>query len=528
MTQRPDFIPTLEQEAIRGAAQQRSGSVMVEAGAGCAKTSTLELAAGQIRVPALALAFNKRIATDMQGSVPSSFSVKTMNGLGQSAWARVISGASIRLDDRKLGKLVSEVARQRRVELSSEQWDGLRQLTSKAMSSGLVPSSDPHGESTLVEDTKEGWRQVAEPLDLSPDDFELVWELAREVLVEDIRLAREGVISFDDQIYCSTMLGGRFPQFPVVFVDEDQDLSPLNIRMVGQAIRPDGRLFAVGDKRQAIYAWRGAAGDSAERLRSLMPLDSWKDYPLMTTFRCPKVVVERQQSHVPLFRAWHTNPEGRVYQLPLYSSDENQQGWDWGGLTKLLPSQVSPLAVLCRNNAPLLSLAFKLLRRGIGCQMLGRDIGKGLQVLAKRILPEDGTPAESCAGRIEEWKQHEWSLARANNSSEAKIESVLDRAECLQAVLQSTECRDAGGLRQMLAKLFSRESDLITLSSIHRAKGLEWDSVVHLDPWRIGLAAKRARARGDLVQVEQEANLRYVAETRTKHTLVLANLENFR
>ena len=49
------------------------------------------------------------------------------------------------------------------------------------------------------------------------------------------------------------------------------------------------------------------------------------------------------------------------------------------------------VAVLCRNNAPLLSMAFKLLRRGIGVKMLGRDIGKGLVPLAKKLFPNPNT-----------------------------------------------------------------------------------------------------------------------------------------
>ena len=58
------------------------------------------------------------------------------------------------------------------------------------------------------------------------------------------------------------MLGGRWPQFPVVFLDEAQDLSAMNHKMAGLVLRPEGRLVVVGDKKQAIYAWRGASGNS--------------------------------------------------------------------------------------------------------------------------------------------------------------------------------------------------------------------------------------------------------------------------
>jgi hypothetical protein len=48
--------------------------------------------------------------------------------------------------------------------------------------------------------------------------------LIDEVLTDSIRLAYEGQIDFDDQIYMPTLFGGTFPRFPLVMVDEAQDL----------------------------------------------------------------------------------------------------------------------------------------------------------------------------------------------------------------------------------------------------------------------------------------------------------------
>jgi hypothetical protein len=335
------------------------------------------------------------------------------------------------------------------------------------------------------------------------------------VLMQSISEARSGKISFDDQIYCSIMLGGKFPQFPVVVVDEDQDLSPLQHKMLGACAA--GRIVAVGDRQQAIYAFRGASGDSVERIKGLREDASWTELPLMTTFRCPRAVVERQQRHVPGYRAAGSAPEGKVLDL---------EGWNGRTLLGELSTPTSTIAVLCRNNAPLFSLAFKLLREGIGVSMLGRDIGKNLEVLAKKIAKEDGLSAEETAKGIEAWRERESSLADVAGHPE-RASGAKDRADCLLAVLQGSECRTAGELRKALAKLFSAEGGQVTLGSIHRAKGQEWDVVVHLDQWRIPAAAKRAKARGDECQERQEWNLRYVAETRTKETLVLASMAGY-
>ena len=82
-----------------------------------------------------------------------------------------------------------------------------------------------------------------------------------------------------------------------------------------------------------------------------------------------------------------------------------------------------------------------------------------------------------------------------------------------------------GELRSQLEALFTRTTGTILLSTIHRAKGLEWDVVLLLDSWR--MPSKQAlKAGGEALQ--QEYNLQYVAETRTKQTLALADLETFR
>lgn len=515
------LTPTPEQEAIILAACQPE-STMVTAYAGCAKSSTLEMAAKKIKVPALALAFNKTIAKELESRVSGNFSVKTINGLGHGAWMRACS-AKIQLEPQKMGKLVTRVSKEAKVHLLGDQWDAVRKLTSAAMQAGIV--LDDEGE-PLVADEIENWKDLADDLMILRDEFEVIYELSREVLRQSVEMARAGIISFDDQVYCPTVLGGKWAKFPFVAVDESQDLSPLNHRMLELSLRDDeARLLAVGDPKQAIYAFRGADSNSMAKIEGLRR--HWLKRPLATTFRCPKVIVERQQGHAPGFRAWHTNVEG---EFKRFQSTDGEialgKGWTFAEFAALLPA--SHPAVLCRNNGPLMGLAFKLIRRGIGPVMLGRDIGKGLVALSKKIAPEDNLPAGIVAGKISEWQEREEDLAKANAKLE-KIASIADRAECLRAVLTHAEVKDAGQLRLMLEKLFARENGQVTLSSIHKSKGLEWGLVMHLDPWRIPSKwAKKAALKGDMTQMEQEMNLKYVCETRSKHTLVEANLEDFR
>ena len=187
--------------------------------------------------------------------------------------------------------------------------------------------------------------------------------------------------------------------------------------MLSLTLRPGGRLVAVGDSRQAIYAFRGADSSSMDTMRRLS--SNWLDQALTVTFRCPRRVVERQQQHAPGYTAWDGVLDGFIGNIETYQPAEGGRGqddlpfWTFDDLKSAfsdLPSSFfvgsgPSLAILCRNNAPLLSLAFKLLRRNIGCIMLGRDIGKGLQTLSKKLAPDDSTPitthiAQSWRGQI--------------------------------------------------------------------------------------------------------------------------------
>jgi len=512
---------------MAAAARQDGASLMVKAYAGTAKTTTLTMAAQGIRVPGLALAFNKSIANELKGKLPANFETKTLNGLGHGAWIRALpQGTKIEIDERKLGKLVSQEAKSSKMDLTTDQWDSVRKLVSGAMLAGITPGDEGM---PLALDTRAGWEAVADELLLSNEEFDLLWELARRVLTQSVTMAKRGLISFDDQVYASVCLGGKFPQFPMVMVDEAQDLSPLNHAMLTKVGRKGGRFLVCGDPRQAIYAFRGASTESMDLMRPLSP--DWGDFALTLTFRCPRSVVARQQSHAPGFRAAPGNAEGRVTRLgvtPDFATDGPEvDGWLWKDLLEAAWPGSRQLAVLCRNNAPLLKLAFLLLRNNVGVKMLGTDIGRGLVALSRGLAPDNATPRDIAEGKIRDWIQAESSKALTEDKP-AKAAGIMDRGQCLLAVFSGAGASTAGDLRLALAKLFDRVDGTVVLSSIHRAKGLEWDTVVMLDPWRIpSVFAKKAALRGDERQLQQEYNLRYVGETRTRQHLVLADAEGF-
>ena len=493
------MTPTPEQAYIIAAAKGPS-SLMVNALAGTGKTTTLQMLAAVLpREPILALAFNKKIKEELEKRFPPNFTVMTMNGLGHRAWAKTINKSKMLIDDKKLGRLTTEALKA--FPSSKGSWNEIRQLVVYAMQRGVVPTQFQNAKG-LLPDTPETWQAIASDYDLllTPDEC----KLSRRILCASIDEGMKGCISYDDQIYLPVVFPGDFPRFNTVLVDEAQDLSPLNHQMLRKCAA--GRLIVVGDPRQAIYAFRGADSSSMDSIKTLRP--DWIELPLNTTFRCPLSVVERQHNHAPQYIAAPSNPQGEILDL-------TGTKWTWASIPE------GETAVLCRNNAPLISMAFKLIRQGVGVNMLGREIGKGLSTIVKKLCPDQSTPIDAFLPLLANWHETEKSKAEANDDS-TKAANTTDKYESIIAVSSAKGPATVAELIEELTFLFAKNNGQVILATGHKAKGLEWNNVIHLDPWRI--PSKYAKTPAE---IRQENNLRYVLETRTKHTLILANLADF-
>jgi superfamily I DNA/RNA helicase len=497
------FAPTPEQSAIISAARDRTENLMVFALAGTGKTSTLKMAVPELPTKSvLALAFNKKNALDLEKELPPWVVCRTFNSLGHRAFASA-TGRRVTIDDNKVNKLVTAYSK-KSGGFSDDEWGDLRNLVRKAKSMGLVPSRYPQSRKSLLSDDSFGWTSVSDTLGI--DLTEQLMVGARQVLSEAIDLALSGTLDYDDQIYISTLFTGLYQKFHTVICDESQDISHLNRLQLMKSC--EQRLIIAGDQKQGIYAFRGADGESMQRIRELKP--DWIDLPLTVTWRCPKVVVARQLDHAPQYTAAPEAPDGELFDFTSVKE------WTIGPQNGPMPS-----AILCRNNAPLISLAFALLRKRIGIKVLGRDFGKSLSTLIKKTAGSS-TSLDAFIPAFTAWKEKEVRLALAADK-ESKADRITDQYESIMAVIGSLETPTTTELLFAIEQLFDSNSGQITLSSGHKAKGLEWHTVLHLDPWRI----PSKWAATNPIALEQEMNLKYVIETRAKHTLILANLEQF-
>jgi len=187
--------------------------------------------------------------------------------------------------------------------------------------------------------------------------------------------------------------------------------------------------------------------------------------------------------------------------------------------------------ILCRNNAPLIKVAYKLIASGRGVCVVGRDIGAGLKLLAKRIVGKDLTqPVAYLLQGLMEWKDQEAAKALAKDQP-SKLEAINDKAESLFAIIDGSGATTIEDVINAIEELFGKTSAPITLSTIHRAKGMEWDRVFFLNQklipsiWAVKAYDKDPERYEWMMQ--EERNLRYVGVTRAKKQLTYITTEGW-
>ena len=495
------FSPTPEQAAILEAANTTRANLCIQALAGCAKTSTLVLLAEKIRpkVPILSLAFNKKIALEMTERMPGHVQCSTLNSLGHRAWGQRID-RKLKLSFNKQGDNLKAYIDSQPETARAALWDDFSEIKRSidtARNRGLRPGEV---DTTCL---SEGLANLSE-------DHAI--DLINRLLDQSIAQAREGLIDFTDQLYMPTLFGAVYPAFPLTFVDEAQDLSPLNHLMLRQIVGTR-RLIAVGDPNQSIYGFRGAVTDG---MTALTREWSMTTLPLSVTFRCPQALVRRAQRRVPHFRWAEGAPQGEVINLTKWETREDlAESPNTEGAFSLWSPKGIPdgAAILCRNNAPLFRIALALLRARRGVNLPGLDLGPALLKVMKKLGPTS-LPSDEALIKLSEWADR---MVKRRPSVEA---ATRDRQECIAVFLEDSYT--LGEAIIVAEQLFAAEGP-IQLLSIHKSKGLEWETVFHLDPWRV--PSKRAEPGTEAY--EQELNLRYVCETRAKQRLVLANAEDF-
>jgi len=473
--------PTDEQADIVEAARDSDRNLLVSALAGAAKTSTLELIANALpSIEILALAFNKKMAVEMQERMPPNVKAMTLNALGHRTWMDA-TGRRLAINASKTYEIVNELVRAAGRAEQDVLWENFAELiriVDFGKSCGYIPSGHFDRAKRLMND-EEFFGHLEQRLS------SIEQELVIAATLQSLQMALKGECDFNDQILMPTVFHGAFPRYPLVLVDEAQDLSALNHATLRKLVGTR-RLIAVGDPCQAIYGFRGAHEESMALLREEFAM---RELPLTISFRCPSEVVKHVRWRAPAMRWPEWARPGSVRTLSSWTSE-------------VLPEDA---VIICRNNAPLFNIAIKLLKHGRTCELHGKDVVTSLTKVMRKFGGHD-LPQHTVLEKIEAWLAHEM-----EKNKERAHGRLRDRAECMKIFArEGATLGDALAYAQHLSQLHSP----LKLMTGHGAKGLEFDHVYFLDQHLVG-------------KEDQEPNLRYVICTRAKETLTYIRTEDF-
>lgn len=456
------------QEAIFAA----DGPKIIQGVAGCSKTTTLVEDTNRRGGEALMLAFNKGIATELASRV-SGATVKTLNALGHQILMRKHPGA--KLDSWRISKRLRQV-------MDPASYQDFGKATAQAISLAKANAIFAPVFADFVE------LMTNYELEVPTDMLAPLARVAERVWKDMMGNAQISTFDFDDQLFIPIRDNHTFPLFDYIYVDEAQDLSPIQHLMVGRMVDRGAILTAVGDRAQAIYGFRGATSDSMDLLKQTFRL---KELPLSITYRCPKSVVSLAQQFVPQILAAPWAKDGEVRNLDQYPDPAQYQIED---------------LIVCRNNAPIFSLALQFVRVGLPCRVMSNF----LEVLEKFIEDFDAQSSKDLRTKLDVWYGKEKTLCE-NSGRFGRLSGIEDRYQTLVAFCEKFDSVDEiiRTIRQL-----ATSTNGPRIATIHKAKGLEADHVFILRPDL--LPSPRAQSEA---QIQAERNLQYVGITRAASVL---------
>ena len=347
---------------------------------------------------------------------------------------------------------------------------------------------------TLINQTIDGMTEIMEKYSIeSPCESELLLEITKKVLARSTGMTT--IVDFEDMIYLPVYYNMSMRKYDYVFVDETQDLNVSQVELLMRCLHKDSKVIAVGDRKQSLYGFRGADTESIPNI-----IDTLKAtvLPLSITYRCPKSHVKLAQNIVSSIEAAPDAQEGSIESIHVDDLVDNVSAGD---------------LCICRNNAPLVRPAFTLIKAGINVTIKGQDIGRNLLTIINKMKTDDMEVLET---KLDNWYYREYTRLTKKDKNPGVLE---DKYECLLGFMENVSSVDE--LKKHIQNLFSdTNGSEVTFSSIHRAKGLEAESVFIIQPEL--MPSRWAKQDWELIQ---EENCVYVAYTRSKNKLFMVTVE---
>ncbi|CAB5018901.1 unannotated protein [freshwater metagenome] len=316
-------------------------------------------------------------------------------------------------------------------------------------------------------------------------------------------------------------------------VDEFQDVNPLQHRLLTLWRGDRDDVCAVGDVSQTIYSFTGASADYLVNFRTEFP--DATEVRLVNCYRCTPEIVSKAnavivQAHSRAAVTLRSMRDPGVEPTVQSHSDEVAEATAVAeSISTHLRNGISArdIAVLFRMNAQSADLESALSARGIAVVMRGAErffdrpeVREGVTRIrgaaraggATGVLGDEVRGILSAAG---------WAAERPQGSG-----AVRERWESLAALVTLADENPQWDLPAFVTELDHRSeaqhapaADAVTLSSLHSAKGLEWQ-VVFIVGCSDGLLPLSNADSPD--EIEEERRLLYVGMTRAKSYLHLS------
>ncbi|MEC5192901.1 DNA helicase-2/ATP-dependent DNA helicase PcrA [Arthrobacter sp. MP_M7] len=539
----------------REVASTLQGPMCVLAGAGTGKTRAIthRIAYGVhsgVYSPQrlLAVTFTSRAAAEMRsrlrdlgvGNVQArTFHAAALRQL-QFFWPQAVGGVLPNLLDHK-AQMIAEAARRLRLstdrasirDLASEiEWAKVSMLTPANYLEKAQGRGAPGGfDLTAVARVFQSYEDVK--TDRNVIDF------------EDVLLITVGILQEDPKVAATVR-----EQYRHFVVDEYQDVSPLQQRLLELWLGGRDELCVVGDASQTIYSFTGASPKHLLGFKAQYPEATV--VKLIRDYRStPQVVglanglLAGRRSGGPVAdAAWATplqlvaqRPPGPVPQFTECSDDEAEAATVAVKVRELLDAgtPASQVAVLFRTNGQSEAYEQALASAGIGYQLRGgerffarkevRDAILQLRV-ATRAVAETASPEP--LGQLvrdivaslgyTDAAPHSGGALRERWESLAALVALADELVISRGV-QFTLSDFVNELQERSLAQHAPTVQGVTLASLHAAKGLEWDAV-----FLVGLSEglMPISFADSSESVDEERRLLYVGITRAREHLFLS------
>lgn len=450
-------------------------SMVVEAGAGTGKTSTLRLFAAATRRRGRYLAFNKAIVTDVQGTISSRVTASTAHSLAFQAIGKRYAHRlrSPRMAPWEIAKnldirqIAIKYGEQRKV--LGEQYLGGHVMKAVTIFCQTVDETPTRRHFPYIDGidfpTAEGKRTY--------DNNNLLaaaLEPAMQKAWVDLQQL-DGRMRFNHEHYLKIWQLSH-PRIPTDFIlfDEAQDANPVMAAVVDE--QEHAQRVYVGDSCQAIYEFTGA-------VNTLEKLDTEHRRFLTQSFRFGPEIAAVANEILELLDA-----PLRLSGLPTIASEVRE-----------LDDDDTPDAILTRTNAQAVTSLLDWIAKGVRPHLVGG--GREVSSFARgaRDLQEKGQTGHPELACFDSWGQvQEYVRSDAQGDELALLVRLVDDF----------------GVETILGAVdgMPREDDAeLVISTAHKAKGREWNVV---------------QLAGDFAFPEpsiQELRLRYVASTRARYIL---------